>query len=144
MDDPLWNDAMGLQVMERYELWSGVRRAEVMQQVRKIMRDKGISNLDLAKRLKVSEPAMSRMLKGDQNVKLDTLYRIADALDEPLHITFGVAEKPEIEGMVNLSLPFILDQLRLKRDKTTGDVRHAYNEVCDRLDVLISRIAESK
>jgi DNA-binding Xre family transcriptional regulator len=89
MDDPLWNDAMGLQVIERYELWSGVRRAEVMQQVRKIMRDKGISNLDLAQRLKVSEPAMSRMLKGDQNVKLDTLYRIADALDEPLHITFG-------------------------------------------------------
>jgi transcriptional regulator with XRE-family HTH domain len=70
-------------------LWSGVRRAHVMQQVRKLMREKGLRNIDLAERLGIAVPSVSRMLRGRQNIEIDTLYRLADALEVPLQITFG-------------------------------------------------------
>lgn len=70
-------------------LWSGVRRAHVMQQVRRIMREKGLRNIDLAQRLGVAQPSVSRMLRGRQNIEIDTLYRLADALGVSLNITFS-------------------------------------------------------
>lgn len=39
------------------------------------------------------------------------------------------------------SLEQILADLRARRDATTGDIRSAYNAVCDRLDVLISHLS---
>jgi predicted XRE-type DNA-binding protein len=55
-------------------LWSGVRRAQVMQQVRRLMREKGLRNIDLAERLGIAVPSVSRMLRGRQNIEIDTLF----------------------------------------------------------------------
>lgn len=83
------NDIIADEVAERKALWAPSRRAEPMQEVRRIMRDKEILNKDLAVRLGVTEAAVSRLLKGNQNIQIDTLYMLADALQEPLTINIG-------------------------------------------------------
>jgi transcriptional regulator with XRE-family HTH domain len=54
------------------------------------MRRKQIRNSDVAERLGVSEANVCRWLKGKGNVTIDTLYLLADAIDESLTISVGV------------------------------------------------------
>ncbi len=86
------NEIVAQEVSERKALWASVRRAEPIQQIRRLMRQKELLNRDLAERLGVSEAAVSRLLKGGQNIQVDTLYMLADALEEPLNIQFGDAD----------------------------------------------------
>lgn len=86
------NEEIATVVNDTQELWSGVRRAEVMQQVRRLMREKGISGADLAERMGIHQPSVSRILSGKHNLTIDTLYRFADALEVPLTITFGLED----------------------------------------------------
>lgn len=83
------NDFIATQVIETQLLWSGVRRAEVMQQIRRIMREKKLTGKDMASRTGFHHGSISRMLTGSDNIPIDTLYKLADALQEPLIITFG-------------------------------------------------------
>jgi len=83
------NEAIAKEVLERKELWTPLRRAMPVQQIRRIMREKHILNKDLAERLGVTEASISRLLKGQQNLQLDTLYQLADALEEKLEIVLG-------------------------------------------------------
>ncbi len=87
------NEIIAKEITERKELWSAVRRAEPIQQIRRIMRHKQILNKDLAERLGVTEASISRLLRGQQNLQLDTLYQLADALEESLTITVGQSEE---------------------------------------------------
>lgn len=82
------NEIVAQEVAERKGLWSAVRRAEPIQQVRKLMRQKQLLNRDMAIRLGISEAGISRLLNGNQNIQLDTLYMLADALEAPLSIEF--------------------------------------------------------
>lgn len=86
------NEIVAQEVTERKGLWSGVRRAEPIQQVRKLMREKNLLNRDMAVRLGISEAGISRMLNGNQNIQIDTLYMLADALETPLSIEFDDKE----------------------------------------------------
>lgn len=86
------NEIVAKDVSERKALWAAVRRAEPIQQVRRLMRDKKLLHKDIAERLDVSEAAISRLLKGNQNIQIDTLFMLADALEEPLSICFGNKE----------------------------------------------------
>jgi len=86
------NEIVADEVSERKALWASVRRAEPIQQVRRLMREKKVLNKDMAERLGVTEAAISRLLKGNQNIQIDTLYMLADALEEPLNIHFGSTE----------------------------------------------------
>lgn len=86
------NEIVAEEVAERKALWAAVRRAEPIQQVRRLMRQKKLLNKDLAERLGVTEAAVSRLLKGNQNIQIDTLYMLSDALEEPLNIGFGTQE----------------------------------------------------
>lgn len=83
------NLEIATQVAETKLLWTPARRADITQQVRRIMRIRGMTSKDLAERLGVSEARVSRLLRGRYNLTLDMLYKIADALQEPLTITFG-------------------------------------------------------
>lgn len=87
------NETIATHVVEQKDLWSAVRRAEPIQQIRRIMRNKQILSKDLAERLGVSEASVSRLLRGQQNLQLDTLYQLADALEESLTISIGNAEE---------------------------------------------------
>ena len=81
------NDVIAHAVAERKALWTDVRRSDPILQIRKVMREKHILNKDLAQRLGVTEANVSRMLKGRQNLQLDTLYQVADALEEKLVVS---------------------------------------------------------
>jgi transcriptional regulator with XRE-family HTH domain len=87
------NEIVAAEVSERKALWAAVRRAEPIQQVRRLMRSKQILNKELAERLGVSEAAVSRLLRGNQNIQIDTLFMLADALEEPLSISIGNKEE---------------------------------------------------
>jgi transcriptional regulator with XRE-family HTH domain len=76
-------------VEQRRALLTPLRRSDVTLQFRAQMVAKGIKNVDLAERIGVSEANISRWLKGDQNLSLDTMYQIADAIDEELSIVLG-------------------------------------------------------
>lgn len=70
-------------------IFSAMRRMDVAMQFRHHMAVHGIKNSDLAERLGVSEANVSKLLKGNQNLQLDTLYMISDALEETLSVVVG-------------------------------------------------------
>jgi transcriptional regulator with XRE-family HTH domain len=86
------NEIVAEEVAERKGLWAAVRRAEPIQQVRRLMRQKELLNKDMAQRMGISEAGISRLLNGNQNIQIDTLFMLADALEEPLSIEIGQKE----------------------------------------------------
>lgn len=80
-------------VEQSKKLLTAVRRSDVALQFRGQMVEKGIKNVDIADILGVSEANVSRWLKGDQNLSLDTMFQLADAIDEDLKIVLGSAKK---------------------------------------------------
>jgi transcriptional regulator with XRE-family HTH domain len=92
------NQRIAESIDESTAVWRDVRRAEPTLQIRHLMRVKKLRNLDIAERLGISEANVSRLLRGNQNLKLDTLYSLADALNEPLTIFFGALQAKSIES----------------------------------------------
>ncbi|CAM3724352.1 helix-turn-helix transcriptional regulator [Pseudomonas wadenswilerensis] len=80
------------QIAEDAELFGYARRAAPVFEIRRLMQDKGLKNIDIAERLGVSEANVSRWLRGDQNLKLDTIHSLADAVAEKLNIYFGESQ----------------------------------------------------
>ena len=76
--------------------FSALRRADIAHQFRAYMVEKKIKNVDVAERLGVSEANVSRWLNGSQNLSLDTLYGIADALEESLILKLGDSKSQPI------------------------------------------------
>jgi transcriptional regulator with XRE-family HTH domain len=93
------------EIAEDAEVFSYTRRAAPIFEVRRIMALKGLKNIDLAERLGVSEANISRWLRGDQNLKLDTLYSLADAVQEKLDMCFGEVESKQIVSTMKYSEP---------------------------------------
>lgn len=84
-------------VIERNKkLLTSLRRSDITLQLRQRMVAKGIKNIDLAIRLGVSEANVSRLLKGNQNLGLDTLYQLADAVEEPLTVAISLNERASV------------------------------------------------
>lgn len=91
------------EIAEDAEVFSFARRAAPIFEVRRIMALKGLKNIDLAERLGVSEANVSRWLRGDQNLKLDTLYSISDAIQERLDLRFGEVENRQLISSMKYS-----------------------------------------
>jgi transcriptional regulator with XRE-family HTH domain len=83
------NDVVAKLVEERMGVWRNVRRAEPALQLRRVMRSKDLKNVDIAERLGTTEANVSRWLRGNQNLTIDTLYALADSVEESLTIVFG-------------------------------------------------------
>lgn len=62
---------------------------EVTERVCELMEEKGVSQSELAKKLGVKAPRVSRMLSGDANITLRTLANIGSALGEKIHVFIG-------------------------------------------------------
>lgn len=93
------------QIAEDAEVFCHARRAAPIFEVRKIMAFKGLKNIDVAERLGVSEANVSRWLRGDQNLKLDTLYSLSDAVEERLDLRFGETEIKQFISTMRYSEP---------------------------------------
>lgn len=77
------------------KLFTALRRSDIAMQLRSKMVAKGVRSIDVAERLGVSEANVSRWLKGNQNLGIDTLYSLADAIEEPLTLLVGAHELVE-------------------------------------------------
>ena len=99
------NSEIAKEIAEKKALWSSARRAAPIQQIRRAMREKKVLNKDLSERLGVSEASISRLLSGSQNLQLDTLYMLADALDQQLVIAIEVQDevREDVDEPVNIS-----------------------------------------
>lgn len=73
-------------------IFQAVRRSDFPLQIRSKMAEKGLKNVDVAERLGVSEANVSRWLRGNQNLSVDTMYLLADALEESLIIVLGAQQ----------------------------------------------------
>lgn len=83
------NEKIARQIEEDVELYGLSWRSAFSFDIRRIMQKKGLKNIDIAERLNVSEANISRMLRGDQNIKIETMYMLAAAVDEQLLIYVG-------------------------------------------------------
>lgn len=59
--------------------------------IRQIRESAGVSQAELARRLRISQPTVARWESGRRNMHIDTLQRIADALDFSLAVIFSPA-----------------------------------------------------
>jgi transcriptional regulator with XRE-family HTH domain len=78
-------------------IFQAARRSDITIQLRTKMCEKGLRNVDLAERLGVSEANISRWLRGNQNLSLDTIYQLADAIEVPLCIEVGAPKAVAID-----------------------------------------------
>ena len=58
-----------------------------------------LSQVQLAKLVGTKQPAMSRLERGDGNITINTLYRIADALDADLDISLKARSRTKISSV---------------------------------------------
>ena len=77
-------------------LLSAGRRADVAFMFRSLMVESKLKNIDVAQRLGVSEANVSRWLRGDQNLSLDTLHALSDALVMHLVVQVQPANASEV------------------------------------------------
>lgn len=78
------NSRICAEVKENSELFTSIRRSDIAHHFKGCMARKGLKISDLAERLNVSSANISRMLNGRQNLTLDKMHELADALQERL------------------------------------------------------------
>lgn len=106
------------------------RRAHIAFMFRAKMVELQLKNVDIACRLGVSEANVSRWLRGDQNLSLDTLHALSDALEANLGVTVHRSEaagweQDNAESLVAPANVIELHQFRELRDKTTRKYKFA-------------------
>lgn len=75
---------------------TAARRADVAFMFRSLMVANNLKSVDLAHRLGVSEANVSRWLRGNQNLSLDTLHALSDALSTQLMIETRLTKAPDM------------------------------------------------
>lgn len=96
-------------------IFRAVRRSDFPLQIRSKMVEKGLKNVDVAERLGVSEANVSRWLRGNQNLSVDTMYLLADAVEESLAIVLGAQQtvgSADAEGYESLPVDSLEIQVR--------------------------------
>ena len=67
-----------------FEFTGDTPQESMADRIKQLMKQRGINQRDLAKRLKVTPAVISRILRHPTRSKLETLSRIARALDVPV------------------------------------------------------------
>lgn len=57
---------------------------DILERIHEVMEEKNISQKDLAAKMRVSEPYISKLIFGVQNYSIKTLARLEDALGEKI------------------------------------------------------------
>lgn len=73
---------------EQASILKKVRYLRAAIALRKTRRKLGLSQAELARKMGVQREFISRIESGQQNVTLETLYRIAEATGKEFHFTF--------------------------------------------------------
>ena len=72
-----------------------------MLRIKEILKDKGVTQKDLAERINKSESSLHKILNG--NPKLSTLQEIAAALNVEVKDLFNSNKKNEISGYIEFN-----------------------------------------
>jgi len=94
------NREVQVSIQDNREVFSALRRSDIAYQLKARMLSKGLRSVDIAERLGVSEANVSRWFSGSQNLSLDTMYAIADALEERLCVLLRA--KDEASTLIQL------------------------------------------
>lgn len=89
------NAVVAEEIAEKSFYLEGVRRGEVAAKLRHRMKEKGLLFKDVAERLGVSVANVSRSMSGSQNLTIDQLYRLADAIEMNLVFDLAVPDRYE-------------------------------------------------
>lgn len=65
--------------------WEEVRKELLRNRIAEVRKQLGVTQKELARRLKVKQSTVSRMERPDANLTLATLRRVAKALRRPVH-----------------------------------------------------------
>lgn len=77
--------------------------AKIGQLIAQIRQERGLTQAEFARRLSTSQSAVNRMERGRQNLSMETLARISDALNKQLISLSGGVTNLQIEGGHELS-----------------------------------------
>ena len=77
----------GIAIRSRRETEFPAERMELAREIRKIRLESGCTQKDMAKKLGVIQQYISKIEHGHETFSIDTLKKIADALDKRLMIT---------------------------------------------------------
>ena len=94
-----WADEIYEEYKEDPEYMTAVLMLEITEQLSKRMIEIGISQHELAKRLGVKQPFISRLLNLNQNTTIKTLVRVAKTLD--LTVEVIMSEKEQVAREIN-------------------------------------------
>lgn len=94
----------------------------VTNKVCKIMKDHKINRTQLANKLEISPPAVTRMLDGNPNFTVKRLVAVADALDQDLIIDFRPRNIPAVQDKPSDTIkPRVNQPLRLTAGESWAD-----------------------
>jgi transcriptional regulator with XRE-family HTH domain len=119
---------------------------DITEQICEIMEKKRISRAELARRLGKKRPYITSLLNGKRNTTIETLVRIAHALDEKLEVIFSSstchmstgsikAKKTKSEEKLSLECNKIVSDLLIKdfvELKNTSNNRKNYKDFYDK------------
>jgi len=89
----------------------------VLENIKKLMKDQGVNNTELASKMGISKQAVGAMLKGDQDIMLATLEKVARSLNTPVKTFFNDERKAEKSS--NSMTKKIIFQIEI--DETVND-----------------------
>lgn len=98
-----------------------VKKLLFVEQILRKMKDLGMKRKDLAENMKVAPARITKMLRGTENMTMDTLMRSADAVECELHFHIApkgkkVLWKEEGESQVH---PLFMQSKPTKESKST-------------------------
>lgn len=83
------------EIKDNADLFCSIRRSELAHHFKSCMVKKGLKVADIAERLEVSAANISRMLNGKQNLTLDNIHALADALQERIVVSLESSWREE-------------------------------------------------
>lgn len=72
-------------------------KVEIAEKIYLAMKNRRVSNAELARRLNKSRPYITKILQGNVNFTLETLAKIAQALDCKMNFDFSVRRQQKIK-----------------------------------------------
>lgn len=99
-----WFTEFGKELEQDGSLQIDAAKLELSEQIFQLMENKGITEAELARRLKVSRAYVNKVLQGSTNFTIETLVKIGIALKAEFRFEF-VSEPDLVESMPEVNIP---------------------------------------
>jgi plasmid maintenance system antidote protein VapI len=100
-----WADAFMASFESDASALSDLLKMQVTEQILEIMREKNISRTDLARSLGCSKAFVTKLFSGTANVTIETMARMALAVDSEVHIQVSTRKATRASSAKKRKLP---------------------------------------